>query len=95
MAQRSPVADADPSERVRRPRLPWTLPWSTPAFIAVQSDPRCPTYYTSTAHIIQYFPVVYYCASQRRADDITWILAYLKKHTLRMLWEGMPRDGSC
>ncbi|KAG2880175.1 hypothetical protein PC114_g22192 [Phytophthora cactorum] len=30
MAQRSPVADADPSERVRRPRLPWTLPWSTP-----------------------------------------------------------------
>ncbi|KAF1794520.1 MULE transposase domain [Phytophthora cactorum] len=40
------------------------------AYIAVQriSDPSG-----------RYFPIVYYCASQGRADDIAWILAYLKK----------------
>ncbi|KAG2963731.1 hypothetical protein PC118_g20735 [Phytophthora cactorum] len=72
MAQRSPVADADPSERVRRPRLPWTLPWSTPVGSTVPHSS-----YTGTL------------PSRRRADDITWILAYLKK----VLREHEGTDG--
>ncbi|KAG2806338.1 hypothetical protein PC111_g17415 [Phytophthora cactorum] len=177
MAQRSPVADADPSERVRRPRLPWTLPWSTPVGSTVPHSS-----YTGTLpsrddglkvpfvgdgalelRAIRYwrhlllFKVIrvaqhegtdgyspdndsgencnrsdafselgtdeeaitddpHRTASERDAafgqgavqaavnidsdtdvefHDADVALPYKSAYTLRMLWEGMPRDGSC
>ncbi|KAG2934147.1 hypothetical protein PC116_g8419 [Phytophthora cactorum] len=32
----------------------------------------------------RFFPIVYYCASKRRAEDVAWCLSYLQRATIRL-----------
>ncbi|OWY97251.1 hypothetical protein PHMEG_00032271 [Phytophthora megakarya] len=54
------------------------------AYTTVQNDPRCVTViHLDSTHNMTFFPLVYYCASQRRAEDIVSCLSYLKRFMLQ------------
>ncbi|OWZ12462.1 hypothetical protein PHMEG_00014373 [Phytophthora megakarya] len=57
-----------------------------------QRDPRCTVRQRYNVFILgisdpcgRFFPVVDYCESQRRAEDVPWCLAYIKRVILRLV----------